>query len=344
MRIRRAVLIAGLMPALLATAQASADTTIGALAAPTPVRTWGGIAVLSVSDSASGRYALAIQRGTGVPRALPGIAEAKQPFDADIGPGPDGAPVIVFVRCRTPTRCRLARTTIAGGTEIAISGSAGTDGFESAPTVWGGRLAFARRYSGGSERVYTRPLLAGRRVRSIRLPGVPARECDEVQGCRAVTDGTVAELELRGRTLAENVHVGLTTVGICGEGQARLVDVARRHSRLVTRTICGLSGSTLLGVSLTPRYLIYARTCPGDPAGCRNHAALIYRYRISSRRSELVPERDELTGFSARSDDEAIEVRAPQSAGGTCTNHVQGAHPACELVITSRLSFTTPAA
>jgi hypothetical protein len=91
-------------------------------------------------------------------RPLPGIAPAAQPFDADIGPGAGGAATIVFARCQTPSHCRLARTPPVGGTETPIAGSAATDGWESAPTVWGGRLAFARRYTSGSQRVSVRPL------------------------------------------------------------------------------------------------------------------------------------------------------------------------------------------
>jgi hypothetical protein len=336
----RRPLTASLLAALLVPGAARADTTIQALPAATPVRVWAGTAVLSVLDPATGRYALATQRATAPARALPGIAPAAAPFDADIGPGPGGAPVIVFARCRETDRCHLSRTTPAGRTETPITGSAATAGWESAPTVWGRRLAFARHYASGSQQVYVRPLDAGIGVRSVRLPGVPARECDEVGGCRAVRDGTVPELELRGSTLAENVHFGLRTVGICGEGQMRLVDLTRRTGHLVKRTICGLSGSTFLGASLTAAHLLYARICPGDPAGCDNKNTIIYRYGLRDRRFEQVPRPDLLTGLAAPSDDRAIEVRAPATRDGTCVNAIEGTSPPCELGLTGPLAFT----
>jgi hypothetical protein len=336
---RRLVVSIVLGAALGAPAGAAADTPITTLAAPTPVRAWAGTAVLSTQDPATGRYRLATQRGTAAPEPLPGIAPAAASFDADIGPGPGGAPVIVFARCPAPRRCHLSRTTPAGGTELPIAGAAATGGFESAPTIWGSRLAFARRYPSGSERVYVRPLTAGTQVRSTRLPGVPTRTCDEVTRCRTIRDGTVRELELRGSTLAENVHFGLATVGICGEGQLRLVDLARRTSRLVTHTLCGLSGSTLLGASLTATHLLYARICPGDPAGCGNHSTIINRYGLIGRRSEQVAERDLLTGFAALDDGHAIEVRAPGSHDGDCTNHIEGTSPTCLLALTGPLAF-----
>jgi hypothetical protein len=324
---------------LLAPSAAQADALISPLSGATPIRAWAGTAVLSVRDPSTGRYRLSTQTGQDAPKALPGIADGAEPFEADIGPGPGGAAVIVFARCQSADRCRLERTTPAGGTETAIPGAAAIDGWESAPTVWGGRLAFARHYRTGSERVYARPLNAGARVRSVRVPGVPATECEEVTSCRPITDGTVPELELRGTKLAEVVHFGLRSEGICGEGQVRLVDVARRTSRRITQTICGLSGSTLLGVSLTATHLLYARVCPGDPGGCQEHSTLLSRYRLSDHHLDQVAQRDLLTGFAALHDDDAIEVQAPESRDGNCTNHIPGSSPACALVLTGPLAF-----
>jgi hypothetical protein len=127
-----ALLATAVVAALLTPGAAEADTSIGALAAPTPVRAWAGTAVLSVLDPATGSYRLATQAATNAPQPLPGIAPAAQPFDADIGPGPGGVAMIVFARCQTASHCHLARTTAAGGTETPIAGSAATDGWESA--------------------------------------------------------------------------------------------------------------------------------------------------------------------------------------------------------------------
>ncbi len=316
---RRFLTLATTATALLATTAAAAaqDSTIR-LTGPTTVRAWGGTAVLSVLDPSTRRWRLATQRGTMAPRELPGITGAARAFDADIGPGPGGAPLIVFVRCPATGHCHLARTTPAGGREIPIPGSAATRGSESAPTIWGNRLAFARRYDvGGSQRVYVRPLDAGRNVRSTALPGVPARECLEVQPrCRPVVQGTVRELELRGTTLVENIHFPLASVGICGEGQLRLVNVARRSSHLISSTVCGLSGSTLLGASPVAGFVLYVQRCLGDPGPCHG-PALVHRYRLRDGRSDERPLSDDVTGFSAVDADHAVVVRLPQDATGT---------------------------
>jgi hypothetical protein len=340
----RLLLILGtalLAAAVLAAAAGAAVIPIGPLPAPTPVRAWAGTAVLSVQDPATGRYRLAIQRGTGQPQPLAGIAPAAQPFDADIGPGPGGDAVIVFARCASPGHCHLSRTTLAGGAETPISGSAATAGWESAPSVWGNRLVFARHYDGvhASQRLYMRPLTAPRSVASVRLPGVPARECEEISGCRTITDGTLPELELRGRTLAVSVHYGLRTVGICGESELRLVNALRRTTRRIASAVCGLSGASFLGVSLTSTHLLYARICPGDPAGCQNHPTIVNRYGVRDRRTEQSPGAVLVTGFAALDDDEAVEVTAPQTHDGDCTNSIEGTSPACLLVRTGPLAF-----
>jgi len=338
MTLRRALALAALAAAL-APAAARADTTISTLPGPTAVRAWGGTALLSLLDPASGRYQLATSRGGAAPQAIPGIAPAADPFDADIGPGPDGSAVIVYARC-AKRACQLFRTTPAGGAETPVAGATSRDGSETAPTVWRGRLAFARTYARGSSQVYVRPLDAPASVRSTRLPGLPRRTCDEVNGCHAITNGTVSELELRGTSLAESVTFPLRTVGICGERQIRLVDVVRRSSALVADTICGLGGQTFVGVSWAGSQLLFARTCPGDPGGCRDAHALAYRYTPPSRRTEIVKQPGVMLGFAALDATHALEVRAPNTKNGTCDNYdPSGPHPACDFVSAGPLPY-----
>jgi hypothetical protein len=338
----RRLLVSTAVLATLATAAPAManDTILASLTRATAVRSFGGTSVLSVYDAAINSYRLATQTGNQAPQVLAAIPASTAPFDADIGPGPGGSPVIVFTRCAAPGHCRIWRTTPAGGSARAVTGSAGTSGFESAPTVWGSRLAFARQYAHGSQVVYVRPLDAGRNVASTRLPGVPTRECTEVRPrCLPVTHGTVSELDLHATTLAENVHFPLNSVGICGEGQMRLVDVVAHTSRLVVHTICGLSGSTLVGASLTGPYLIYARTCPGDSSGCEDKAGILYRYRLSDRSVQQSPLSDDVTGIEALSANSVIQVRAPESHAGDCVNHLAGTQPPCQLVRSGPLTF-----
>lgn len=308
----RFVVLAAVVTGLSVPPAARADTTIATLDGPTPVRSFAGTAILSLRDGPDGPYRLAVVRGNAAPRVLPGVAPSRTPFDADIGPGPGGAPVIVFRRCpAAPGRCHLWRTTPTGGGERLIAGAASTGGSESAPTVWGHRLAFARSYGQGSEQVYVRDLDAPGSVRSTRLPGVPSRVCEDGAACRAITDGRVPELELRGTRLAQSVRYGLRRAGICGAAEVRLVDVASRRARRLVHTICGLSGQTYVGLSQTSRAVVVARICPGDPGGCDNHEARAERYVLASGVAQRAPVHALLAGFAAVADDRALVVRVP---------------------------------
>jgi hypothetical protein len=322
---------------ILAAGSAQADIP---LAAATPVRSWGETALLSVREG--GHFRLATQRGAEPPVPLPGIAPESHPFEADIGPGAGGSPEIVFVRCRTAGACRLMRTTLAGSEEVAIGASAGVNGFEHAPAVWGNRVAFARRLANGSELAYVRPLSAGKPTRSTRLPGIPRLPCEAVKPalCRpAEFRPRIVELSMRGSMLAETIDLGLIEEELCDRTEVRLVDLATLSSPRVSESLCGLSGSTLLGASLTAKHILWARICPGDPGGCEGHDTVLYREGLRDRRAEKAPQRDVLTGFAAEDDDRAVEVSAPAGEDGDCVNSLQGTDPACELERVGPIEF-----
>jgi hypothetical protein len=332
--------IALLVVAVAALLGGSAQADVS-LTAPTPVRTWGATALLSVREGP--HFRLATQRGAGPPIPLPGIAPEPHPFEADIGPGASGSPVIVFARCRTAGACRLMRTTTAGNEEIALDGSAGVNGFEHAPAVWGNRLAFARRFANGSEQVYVRPLQAGKPTRSVRLPGIPRPPCEAVKPapCRpAVFRPTIVELSMRGSMLAETVDLGVIEEELCDRTEVRLVDLASLRSRRVAYSLCGLSGSTLLGASITATHVLWARTCPGDPGGCRAHNTLLYSYGLHDHHVAQAHQQDVLVGFAAEDDNHAVEISAPEGGDGDCINDLPGTDPPCELTRVGPIVFS----
>jgi hypothetical protein len=317
----------------------SAEADIS-LTAATPVRVWGATALLSIREGDS--FRLATQRGAQQPVALPGIAPASHHFEANIGPGPSGSPVIVFARCRRDGVCRLMRTTLAGNEEIAIGGSAGASGFEHAPAVWGNRIAFARRFRNGTEQVYVRPLQTSKPTRSILLPAIPRPPCEAVKRslCRPVVfRPTVVELSMRGSMLVETVNLGVIEEELCDQTEIRLVDLASRRSRQVTYSLCGLSGSTLLGASLTAKHILWARTCPGDPGGCESHNTLLYRYGLHDHQIQQASQRDVLVAFAAEDDSHALEISAPAEENDDCINALPGTNPPCELTRVGPIMF-----
>lgn len=352
LRTRRLGLLAAAVAvlAVLPASAGAADRTIAPLAAPTPVRAWNGVAVLSVYDGETKTYRLATSVDEGPLEALP-VAPAAAPFDADVGPDSAGHAAIVYARCATvgnPTfskpasGCDLYRYSLATRREDAIRNANSVEGSEAAPTIWKGRIAWARTYARGNPVVYTRALTASHAVRSDRLPGVPQRRCESPGPCARTTyDGRVDELELYGRRLALNVtYFHKNMGGICGEREVRLDDVERASAAQVADTICGLSGQTWLGPSFVAGRLLFARICPGDPGGCGNHDAVAYRYRLSTRRTETVPSLSFVQGFAALGVDRALEVRSPAGATGRCQGDVPPGPPSgCALVLVDPLRF-----
>lgn len=325
------------MCGLVACAGARGDTVVAPLSAETPVRAWAGIALLSVRDP--GGYRLATQQGNEAPRELTGIAPSQRPFDANIGPGPNGSPVIVFARCTRGAGCRLMRTTQSGARETPVGGSSSANSSVAAPAVWGTRVAFARRSRDGSVHVYVGPLESSSRARLVRLPDVPRPECLFPEGCFARrVRPRIAELALRGATLAEQIDLGLVeNLELCDRTEVRLIDIALGRSRRVAHTHCGLAGSTLIGVSLTATHLLYARVCPGDPAGCSQHNTDLYRYDLRRHRLEAGSQRDLLVSVDATSDDSFVEV--VEQGAGDCTDHPTQPAAPCALVRTGPARF-----
>ena len=127
--------------------------------------------------------------------ALP-VPARSVPFDADLGPGPDGTPWIVYSRCRTEPPlstplststvytqgrgCRIHRFDVTSGEERPI-GSAPRHASDVLPSIWRGRIALhAFSTAAVRSRISTRARSAGART------GCPAaRGADAPRGARA---------------------------------------------------------------------------------------------------------------------------------------------------------------
>src|SRR4051812_46289491 len=92
---------AALLPAatlLLPPAAHAQDEPVATLDRTTPIAAFGGRLLWSRLDRASGNWFL-VTRAGGVTQNV-AVGPRRVPFDADLGPGPDGAPVAVYSRCR----------------------------------------------------------------------------------------------------------------------------------------------------------------------------------------------------------------------------------------------------
>ena len=91
---------------------AAADSVVAVVDTPTHVSGYGGALVWS-RRNAAGAFELTYTDPAYPAAALPVPARAV-PFDADIGPGPDGTPWIVYSRCKTepPLTTPLSTSTV----------------------------------------------------------------------------------------------------------------------------------------------------------------------------------------------------------------------------------------
>jgi hypothetical protein len=207
-------LAAGAPTLASAAAPVAAGSVVASLRAAVPVGAGGGWVVWS-APTAHGWVLEGSHRG--VVRALT-AAPRPQPFDLNVGSRSGGGPVVTFSRCvRTPGRpayglgflapqtgagCRVHVLDLATGREStpAISHPAGTS--DTTPSMWQGRIAFARldpaHHAGVQQVLLWRP---GRRG-LVSLPhGAMPAPC--AGGCAGQTrTGSVEGLAYDGRLVS----------------------------------------------------------------------------------------------------------------------------------------------
>lgn len=282
--------------ALPALASAAAVATPGA---PTGVREFAGTIVFSQFDPAAKRYFLSVRRaGAAAPERLP-VASSARAFDADIGPDSNGRPELIYQRCAegagAPHGCDLFVYALDGSTgERPVRNANDPDHNDTNPTLWRGRIAWARDYGSGSEPnpiVYTKTLTAPRSQPSKRLPGVPQTRTGDVDPrvSGPTTGRTVQDLELWGRNLALTVSYGCGGCSGIDQSELRLDDIGDATSRQVAFQVVGLSGQTLVGPSFFSGRLGWYKACLGDPGGCGQGQGGPFRYALTARTYQRAP-------------------------------------------------------
>jgi hypothetical protein len=284
---RRLLAALALAASVILTSEAAA-VPIAAPGASTIVREHEGTVVFSQFDPRSRVYRLAIRRaGDPAPTLLP-VAPSDRTFNADIGPG-SGGPQLVYQRC--DETCDLWTYNLYGTAqqERPIRNANDPEHNDVNPTLWRGRIAWARIYGEQIDRkvvVYTKTLTAPRSRPSTRLPGVPERRCGDVEPttCGPTTGRSVDALELWGDNLGQVVGYGCGGCSGIAQEELRLVRVSDRNATQVAFQVVGLSGQSLVGPSFANGWLSWYRACLGDPSACQGGRANPWRYNLRLRR------------------------------------------------------------
>jgi hypothetical protein len=131
-----AALIA-LVALALGASPAAAEERLAVESAPFTADAYGDVIAWSSYDPAAKSYSLRLLRA-GQP-VTPAVEPSGKSFDLDVGPGPDGAPLVVYARAGD-----LFQYDPATGLEQPLA-EVNTRGLESSPSIHRSALAFVRR-------------------------------------------------------------------------------------------------------------------------------------------------------------------------------------------------------
>jgi hypothetical protein len=197
--VRRLTIIAILSCCLLAPAAAQADTNVADVLGPTKVSAYGGRLIWNAFNPANQENRLMTRLGDGPVETVP-IPPTPTPFEADLGPGPDGHVVAVYPRCEPG--CDIFSFDFTTGREAKVPGASSPSFDEFPATIWKNRIAFARRRTPG-QRTPELILLDGSRQRA--LPRGAERSCagrGKRRTCVLADRVDVADLQLSDTRLA----------------------------------------------------------------------------------------------------------------------------------------------
>jgi hypothetical protein len=198
----------GVAPVSIASGQ-----VLGTVTAETPISAYRGWVVWSAPDS--GRFRL-VAWHAGATTVLP-IGSRPQPFDVDLGTDARGRVVATFSRCptfsadsgwRPPAArgedCRLRVVDLATGSERGAGIAHPQGASDTTPSMWAGRIAFARRDPRHHKDV-AQVLLWSPRTRTLATlrHGALPSHCPYRTGCRGLrVSGAVGGLDLGARLVS----------------------------------------------------------------------------------------------------------------------------------------------
>ena len=263
--------VLGLLVLLSAPAGASA-TVLARVDEPGRIAAWGGVQVWADGGSL-------MVRSRGRIAHLPGGGGVS---DADVGPGPDGRPRIVYADPARGRRVVIRRPDGTGRRVVPRSSGA------SLPTISGTQVAWEGT--------------AGT-IRTSRIDGSQRRRIDRPLAGTELD--ALADLDLSGTTLA--LAASYEEIDI--EDAVGLVDIVTGRRTTVERVESAQNGRTLLGVSWARGELFYYQTCINVTGRC----SYATRYDPRTRLFAALRSVNRLEGFAV-DDDGAHAFVIPRTA------------------------------
>ncbi|HEY4099181.1 MAG TPA: hypothetical protein VGM33_26900 [Baekduia sp.] len=228
-----AALIAALGTPVAAGAAAAPSTDLAPVTSDSSISAYGGWVVWSEQDPDGAWALVAWHDGAKVRLAA---ARRSVPFDADVGPGPDGRPTVLFSRCATEASgitqtpwavsqgCRLRALDPATGVERAAGVPRPAGASDSTPSRWRGRIAFQRRIPGDAVSQVMVYDIKTHRTRTLRH-GAVSHHCPFGDGCpKSIFAGEVGEMDLGAKNLAFSWLVTAPAVEGAGPGWEMRID------------------------------------------------------------------------------------------------------------------------
>lgn len=288
-------LAAGLSAALSgpAAAATSPAITVQRIERESNISAYGRHVVWSRFDAQAREFRLVaadVANPDAEPVLLP-VAGRSIAFDVDLGPAADGQTVAAYSRCarepkfdyygqklwpRDASGCDIYTYDFVSGKETKLAASSAADEF--LPSVWKGKVAFARAYGapGRNNNMSRPPVLYTRPVSG------PGRSERVSQGTTAgFTDLALTSVDLYGRRVA--LVRNFTGRSHGGINQVRLSTLGS-GSRLVAYSVSGLSQHILRSAHFHRGQLIWTDSCDGyinsptgRTSGVRKCAAATWR-------------------------------------------------------------------
>jgi hypothetical protein len=221
------------------------------------------------------------------PQILP-IAPRSVAFDVDLGPDERGRTVAVYSRCATEpdgdyygqklwpnnaSGCDVYLYDLAAGRERKLRSISTRAGEEFLPSIWKGRIAFARSYGSYVDGQWRDPVLYTHSV-----SGTERSRRQSQGGNRGIRRISLTGLDLYGRRLALTRRF----IGRYEAGTSQMrVTALGSGSRLVQQRTSGLTQRLLRSPQFHRGRVLWLEQCAADLGACNRSSYRFWRSRIA---------------------------------------------------------------